>query len=109
MLRQNLLGLFRPLRVKVETPQVVQRLSHIRQVGVGVTLRQPAKDRQSFAAAALNHPNVCTVYEIAEANGRTFISMAFLEGESLEAKIEAGPLKLKDALDIAIQTVCART
>ena len=60
--------------------------------------------REAEAAAALNHPNVCTVHEIAEANGRTFIAMAFLEGEPLEKKIEAGPLKLKDALDIAIQT-----
>ena len=61
-------------------------------------------EREAKAAAALNHPNVCTVHEIAEANGRTFIAMAFIEGDSLEAKIEAGPLKLKDALDIAIQT-----
>ena len=61
-------------------------------------------EREAKAAAALNHPNVCTVHEIAEANGRTFIAMAFLEGEPLEKKIEAGPLKLKDALDIAIQT-----
>ena len=62
-------------------------------------------EREAKAAAALNHPNVCTVHEIAEANGRTFIAMAFIEGDSLETKIEAGPLKLKDALDIAIQTV----
>ena len=61
-------------------------------------------EREAKAAAALNHPNVCTVHEIAEANGRTFIAMAFLEGEPLEKKIEAGPLKLKGALDIAIQT-----
>ena len=61
-------------------------------------------EREAKAAAALNHPNVCTVHEIAEANGRTFIAMAFLEGESLDKKIETGPLKLKDALDIAGQT-----
>ena len=60
--------------------------------------------REAEAAAALNHPNICTVHEIAEANGRTFIAMAFIEGEPVEKKIEAGPLKLKDALDIAIQT-----
>ena len=60
--------------------------------------------REAEAAAGLNHPNICTVHEIAEANGRTFIAMAFLEGEGLDKKIEAGPLKLKDALDIAIQT-----
>ena len=61
-------------------------------------------EREAKAAAALNHPNVCTVHEIAEVNGRTFIAMAFIEGEPLEKKIEAGPLKLNDALDIAIQT-----
>ena len=60
--------------------------------------------REAEAAAALDHPNICTVYEIAEANGKTFIAMAFIEGDSLEERIEAGPLKLKDALDIAIQT-----
>ncbi len=61
-------------------------------------------EREAKAAASLNHPNICTVHEISEANGRTFIAMAFLEGEGLDKKIEAGPLKLKDALDIAIQT-----
>ncbi len=60
--------------------------------------------REAEAAAALNHPNICHVYEIDEAEGKTFISMAFVEGDSLEKKIEAGPLKLNDALDIAIQT-----
>ena len=60
--------------------------------------------REAEAAAALNHPNVCHVYEISEVEGKTFIAMAFLEGEPLEKKIEAGPLKLKDALDFAIQT-----
>ena len=61
-------------------------------------------EREAKAAAALNHPNICTVYEIAEDNARTFIAMAFLEGEGLDKKIEAAPLKLKDVLDIAIQT-----
>ena len=60
--------------------------------------------REAEAAAALNHPNICTVHEIAEANGRTFIAMAFLEGEGLDKRIEAGPLKLKDGLNIAVQT-----
>ena len=60
-------------------------------------------EREAKAAAALNHPNICTVHEIAEDNARTFIAMAFLEGEGLDKKIEAGPLKFKDALNIAIQ------
>ncbi len=60
--------------------------------------------REAEAAAALNHPNICTVHEIDEVEGKTFIVMAFIEGDSLEQKIEAGPLKLKDALDVAVQT-----
>ncbi len=61
-------------------------------------------EREAKAAAALNHPNICTVHEINEVEGKTFIAMAFLEGQGLDKKIEAGPVKLKDALDIAIQT-----
>ena len=59
--------------------------------------------REAQAAAALNHPNICTVHEIDEANGRTFIAMAFVEGDSIDTRIAAGPLKLDLALDIAIQ------
>ena len=60
-------------------------------------------EREAKAAAALHHPNICTVHEIAEVNGRLFIAMALLEGDALETKIEAGPLKLNEALDIAVQ------
>ena len=59
--------------------------------------------REAKAAASLHHPNVCPVYEIAEAEGRTFISMAFIEGASLDKRVEQGPLKIPDALDIAQQ------
>ena len=40
-------------------------------------------DEEAKAAAALDHPNICTVYEIGEAEGKTFLSMAFIEGEPL--------------------------
>ncbi len=43
--------------------------------------------REAKAAAALDHPNICTVYEIGEADGKTYLSMAFIEGEPLEAPI----------------------
>ena len=59
--------------------------------------------REAKAAAGLHHPNICPVHEIGEAEGRTFLSMAFLEGESLEARIEQGPLPLKEVLDIGRQ------
>ena len=60
--------------------------------------------REAQAAASLDHPNICTVYEIDEAQGRTFIAMAFLEGQTLDKKIDAGPVDMIDAVDIAIQT-----
>ena len=59
--------------------------------------------REAKAAAGLDHPNICTVYEVGEAEGKTFLSMAFIKGEPLEALIEQGPLPLKDILDIGRQ------
>jgi len=58
---------------------------------------------EARAAAALLHPNICPVYEIAEAEGRTFISMACIEGRSLKDRIAEGPLPLEEALVIARQ------
>ena len=60
-------------------------------------------EREAKAAASLDHANVCTVYEIDEAEEKTFIAMACVEGESLDRKIARGPLKLEEALDIAQQ------
>ena len=59
--------------------------------------------REARAAAALQHPNICTIHEIDEADGYTFIVMAYLEGEELRKHIEKGPLNLDRLLDIAIQ------
>ena len=61
-------------------------------------------EREAKTAAALNHPNICTIHEIGEAEGRTFLAMEFIEGESLQARIESGPLPLNEALDLARQT-----
>ena len=59
--------------------------------------------REAQAAAALDHPHICTVYEFDEAEEKTFISMAYIEGQSLQKKIESGPLELDEAIRIAIQ------
>ncbi len=59
--------------------------------------------REAKAAAALHHPNVCPVYEIGEVDGQTFLAMAFLEGDSLDKRIERGPLKIPETIDIAHQ------
>ena len=55
------------------------------------------------AAAAVEHPNICTVYEIDEVKGQTFIAMAFIEGRNLEKKLDEDPLELDEALAIATQ------
>jgi len=65
-----------------------------------------AKERfihEAQTASALDHPNIFTVYEIDETEGQMFIAMAYIEGQSLSKKIKSGPLKLDEALDIAIQ------
>ena len=59
--------------------------------------------REAKAAAALDHPNICTLYEIDEASGRTFMAMAYLEGRTLEERISEGPLPIEEALDIGMQ------
>ena len=59
--------------------------------------------REAQAAAALDHPNICTVYEFDEAEEKTFISMAYVEGQNLRKKLESGPLELDEALRIATQ------
>jgi len=59
--------------------------------------------REAQAAAALDHPNISTIYEVDEAEGKTFIAMAYIEGQTLKKKIKSGPLKLSETLDIAIQ------
>jgi len=58
---------------------------------------------EAQAAAALDHPNICTIHEIDEADRQLFIAMAYIEGQSLKEKIEVGPLKLDEAPGIAMQ------
>lgn len=59
---------------------------------------------EARAASSLDHPNICTIHEIASTpEGETFIAMAYYEGETLRAKIRRGPLELKLALNLASQ------
>jgi len=64
-------------------------------------------EREAQAASALNHHNICTVYDIGEQDGQTFIAMELLEGVTLQKKMGARPLPLDVLLDYALQVAAA--
>ncbi|MBN1504776.1 MAG: serine/threonine protein kinase, partial [Candidatus Eisenbacteria bacterium] len=84
----------------------LERLVALKFLAPELTRDPSARDRfihEAKAASALDHPNICTVHEIDEADGQTFIAMACVDGQTLRHRLGSGPLKLDEAVDIAAQ------
>src|ERR687897_1682825 len=63
--------------------------------------------REARAAASVNHPNICQLYEIGEDGGELFIAMELLEGEALSTRLRRGPLPVSEATSISLAVLAA--
>src|SRR5512137_2407379 len=59
--------------------------------------------REARAASALNHPHICTIHDVGEAQGQAFIAMELLEGQTLRQRLASGAFKTDEVLEVAIQ------
>src|SRR5204862_4178349 len=63
--------------------------------------------REARAAASVNHPNVCQIYDIGEDGGELFIAMELLEGEPLSERLRRGPMKVSETIPIGLEVLAA--
>ncbi len=82
-------------------------LKFLRQELAGNDAALKRLEREARAASALDHPNICTIYEIGECDGQAFIAMQYLEGETLKRRIGGKPFKADELCEAAIQIVDA--
>src|SRR5258708_37889730 len=64
-------------------------------------------DQEAYAASALNHPNILTIYEVGDEGGRHFIATEFIDGITLRKRLGGVPMDLSEVLDVAIQVAGA--
>ena len=63
--------------------------------------------REAQAASALNHPNICTIYDFGDADGEAFIAMEYMEGKTLKHAIAGRPMELEKIFDVAVEVADA--
>jgi non-specific serine/threonine protein kinase len=91
---------YKAMDTKLRRTVALKFLSH------DLTSNAEARERffqEARAAAALDHSNICTVYEVDEFEGQSYIAMAYIEGTNLRTKLRSGPLSVEEAVNIAIQ------
>jgi serine/threonine protein kinase len=85
-------NLGRPVAIKVLAPEAISDPERVRRF-----------EREARAASALNHPNIISIYDVGRENSTAYIAMEFVDGRTLRALLESGPLTIKKTLQIAVQ------